>query len=238
MGYAPDRVAATGTVALQRIEARPPDIVLMDINLDGEIDGIETASRIPPELMIPVIYLTAYSGAETLDRVKANPYGFLVKPFSDDTLRATIALALDRRAKDFAALKTEAQQRTGLASSKAVSSATISAANRLLETDHIGWISDALPKTVAETFRDFLQSVHEDDRHAVQTAFTEISDEGDGSGAVWPGASNLCPRFRCGITVFEPPSDAGLVWLHPASPLPVIAGSVAAALLAQTDCLV
>ncbi|HEX4181252.1 MAG TPA: response regulator [Caulobacteraceae bacterium] len=98
LGYDVVATVASGAAALKQITERGPDIVLMDIHIEGDMDGIETASRIPPELGAPVIYLTAYSEETTLERARAtNPYGYLIKPYSDRELHATIQMALERR---------------------------------------------------------------------------------------------------------------------------------------------
>lgn len=98
-GYAVAATAPTGELALQAIAEHRPDIVLMDIHIQGPIDGIETAMRIPPELGAPVIFLTAFSEEATLARARAaKPYGYLIKPFSDRELHAAIQVALERRA--------------------------------------------------------------------------------------------------------------------------------------------
>ena len=70
LGYDTGTIAATGEAALQCIAEQPPDLVLMDIRIEGEIDGIDTAARIPPSLMVPVIYLTAHSEEATLARAR------------------------------------------------------------------------------------------------------------------------------------------------------------------------
>jgi PAS domain S-box-containing protein len=88
---------ASGEKALAKIVEWLPDLVLMDIHIEGRLDGIETAERIPPELQIPVIYLTAYSEETTLERAKATkPHGYLIKPYSERELHATIQMALER----------------------------------------------------------------------------------------------------------------------------------------------
>ena len=98
LGYMVPAMVANGASALRHITESVPDIVLMDIHIEGAIDGIETASRIPPELDLPVIYLTAYSEDATLERARATkPYGYLIKPYSDRELHATIQMALERR---------------------------------------------------------------------------------------------------------------------------------------------
>ncbi len=94
LGYVVPRVAASHEQALKAVSEIEPDIVLMDINISGNIDGIDTAAKIH----IPVIYLTAYSEEKTLERAKATkPYGYLIKPFSERELHATIQMALERR---------------------------------------------------------------------------------------------------------------------------------------------
>jgi signal transduction histidine kinase len=101
LGYTVAAVEASGEDALRHIEARCPDVVLMDIHLTGPFDGIETTLRIPAELQVPVIYLTAHAEETTLDRARATkPYGYLLKPFSERELHATIQMALARHAAD------------------------------------------------------------------------------------------------------------------------------------------
>lgn len=93
LGYDVPRVAATCEQTIKAIEETLPNIVLMDINIAGEVDGIDTAAQ----LDVPVIFLTAYSEESTLQRAKASkPYGYLVKPFSERELHATIQMALER----------------------------------------------------------------------------------------------------------------------------------------------
>jgi len=97
LGYEVPEAVATGDRALQRIDMSRPDLVLMDIHLKGPLDGIATASRIPPAHRIPVIYLTAYAEEATLARASAtNPFGYLLKPFNERELHATIQMALAR----------------------------------------------------------------------------------------------------------------------------------------------
>jgi PAS domain S-box-containing protein len=112
LGYDVPAVAASGAEALRLIDEQAPDIVLMDIHIEGPIDGIETARRIPAELMIPVIYLTAYSEEATLQRATATkPHGYLLKPFSDRELHATIQMVLQRHEVELALRRSEAELR-------------------------------------------------------------------------------------------------------------------------------
>lgn len=88
-------IVSSGEEAVQK--AKEADLVLMDIVLKGEINGIEAAERIRSQVNIPVVFLTAYADEKTVKRAKmAEPYGYLVKPFKDRELRATIEMALYR----------------------------------------------------------------------------------------------------------------------------------------------
>ena len=87
--------AGTGAEAIECVANMQPDIVLMDIGLNGEMDGIEAAGQIKKNSTIPVIFVTAHTEGEILSRAKAvNPDGFIKKPFDDDDLRIAIELGL------------------------------------------------------------------------------------------------------------------------------------------------
>src|ERR1700751_2851413 len=108
LGYEVPASAASGLEALEKLQETRPDIVLMDIHIEGDMDGIETAAQIPEHFHIPVIFLTAYWGDDTLGRAKAiKPYGYLLKPFSERELHATIQMALERRKTDMALRESE-----------------------------------------------------------------------------------------------------------------------------------
>ncbi|MDB6062348.1 MAG: multi-sensor hybrid histidine kinase [Verrucomicrobiaceae bacterium] len=97
LGYDVPVICASGAQALNNVEHGQPDIVLMDINIEGDFDGIETAARIGETADTPVVFLTAYSEEATLMRARATkPYGYLLKPFSERELHATIQMALER----------------------------------------------------------------------------------------------------------------------------------------------
>lgn len=101
LGYRVVGTAASGEEACRMAAGFEPDLVLMDVRIDGPIDGIETAQRIRQVRDVPVLFLTAYSDAETLKRAKqTEPYGYIVKPFAEHDLRAAIEVALHKRAAD------------------------------------------------------------------------------------------------------------------------------------------
>ncbi len=95
LGYEVPAVIDTGEEAVAEAQAIHPDMVLMDINLAGKMDGIEAAAQIRAQLNTPVIFLTAYADGNTVERVKAiEPHGYLLKPFEENELRAAIEVAL------------------------------------------------------------------------------------------------------------------------------------------------
>lgn len=88
-------LASTGADALEKAKALAPDIILMDIMLAGDMDGIEAAKIINQTIQIPVIFLTAYADEKTLERAKeAEPFGYILKPFKEKELYTTIDIAL------------------------------------------------------------------------------------------------------------------------------------------------
>ncbi len=95
LGYEPAGTARTGREALEAARETRPDVILMDIMLDGEMDGIDAARAISAEMSAPIIYLTAYADQRTLDRAKVTqPFGYIIKPFEDRELNLTIEMAL------------------------------------------------------------------------------------------------------------------------------------------------
>lgn len=97
LGYKIADIVSSGADAIQRAGEMEPDLILMDIVIKGDIDGIETAAIINQELDIPIIYTTAYADDETLQRAEnTGSYGYLLKPFKERELHATIKIALSK----------------------------------------------------------------------------------------------------------------------------------------------
>jgi two-component system response regulator len=95
LGYNVPAITPSGEEALKKIEKYSPDSVLMDIMLEGDMDGIETAQMILDLFDIPVVYLTAYSNEEILNRAKmTEPYGYILKPFKERDLQINIEMAI------------------------------------------------------------------------------------------------------------------------------------------------
>lgn len=101
LGYEVVAIFASGEEAVRRVGELRPSLVLMDIGLPGEIDGVEAAARIRANHDVPVIYLTAYSDDRTLQRAKVTePFGYLLKPFQDGELRSVVEMALYKHQVD------------------------------------------------------------------------------------------------------------------------------------------
>jgi AmiR/NasT family two-component response regulator len=108
LGYHVVGAATSANQALKLIWDHRPDVVLMDIHIEGDRDGIATAALIPDALHIPVVYLTAYSEEATLERARATqPYGYLLKPFSEREMLAVLQMVLERRRADWALQESE-----------------------------------------------------------------------------------------------------------------------------------
>lgn len=101
MGYEVCALAGEGEEAIEKAQQVRPDLILMDIRLKGEIDGVQAAEKIREKLDIPVIYLTAHADETTLQRAMVTqPYGYVLKPFEEKELRITIEMAMHRHREE------------------------------------------------------------------------------------------------------------------------------------------
>jgi CheY-like chemotaxis protein len=100
-GYQIKGIVVSGQDAISQAEALRPDLVLMDIMLQGEIDGIAAAEWIGKNLFIPILFLTAYTEKVIVERAKhVRSYGYLLKPFDERQLRIGIEMALAKHRKE------------------------------------------------------------------------------------------------------------------------------------------
>ena len=96
-GYNVMKIVSTGWAAIDFVANEKPDLILMDIAIKGEIDGIETASQIKGVCDVPIIFTTAYTNDETLERAAQTCcYGYLIKPYKDKELQATVKMILSK----------------------------------------------------------------------------------------------------------------------------------------------
>ena len=101
LGYNVVGASSTGEKAIELAGEERPDIVLMDIMLKGDMNGIEAAERIKELYSIPIVFLTAYADESTLSKAKiTEPYGYILKPFKEIDLHTTIEMAVYKHGKE------------------------------------------------------------------------------------------------------------------------------------------
>jgi PAS domain S-box-containing protein len=101
LGYSACGIVSSGEQAVEKTRGMRPDLVLMDIVLEGKMNGIEAAEVIRSSFDIPIVYLTAYTDNKTLERAKmSEPFGYVLKPFEDRDLQTTIEMALYKHKMD------------------------------------------------------------------------------------------------------------------------------------------
>ncbi|MEG5015472.1 MULTISPECIES: ATP-binding protein [unclassified Microcoleus] len=97
LGYVVTATVSSGEEAIKKAIENPPDLVLMDIVLKGDMDGVTAAEKIRTNRNVPTIFLTAYADDQTLQRAKlTDPFGYIIKPFQQNDLRVAIEIALHR----------------------------------------------------------------------------------------------------------------------------------------------
>ncbi|HYQ18871.1 MAG TPA: PAS domain S-box protein, partial [Polyangiaceae bacterium] len=117
IGHVVVGVTSRGEDAVQLALNTLPDLVLMDIRLEGEMDGIEAAQRIRDRVRVPVVYLTAYADDQTLHRARiTEPFGYILKPFEDSQLRTAIEMALYKHSAEKKLKESERRYAVTLAS--------------------------------------------------------------------------------------------------------------------------
>jgi signal transduction histidine kinase len=177
MGYDVPAVAVSGQETFDLVNELAPDLVLMDIHIQGDMDGIEVASRLRDSHAIPVIYLSAYSEDSTLERAKlTQPYGYLLKPFSERELHATIQMAFERHKLESELVRNQRllQQALDAASMGVLEinagNSTVTASSRT--TEMLGLSGDQ-----GLTLGDVLNRVDPEDRFAVSSHLEECLND-------------------------------------------------------------
>ena len=97
LGYIVNAIVSSSDAAIKEVNEQQPDLILMDIAIKGDRDGIETATIIQEDFHIPVVYLTAYADEGTIERASQTTcYGYLLKPFKEKELHATLTMAMSQ----------------------------------------------------------------------------------------------------------------------------------------------
>ena len=108
MGYDVAGIAYSGEEAVEKARSLKPELILMDIMISGKLDGIAAAKIVKAELDIPVVFLTAFSEDKIIERAKkAEPYGYILKPFQDREIKAAVDIAIYKKEKENALKESE-----------------------------------------------------------------------------------------------------------------------------------
>jgi two-component system, response regulator PdtaR len=100
-GYIVSGIVVSGQEAILKAKKLKPDLVLMDITLKGEIDGIQTAEYIQKNFKLPIIFLTAHNDKKTVERAKlTQPFGYITKPFDETKLLISIEMSIYKAQRD------------------------------------------------------------------------------------------------------------------------------------------
>jgi PAS domain S-box-containing protein len=180
LGHTVVGVTPRGEDALPLTLQSQPSLVLMDIRLEGEIDGIDAAQQIRQRCTIPIVYLTAHADEQTLKRAGiTEPFGYLLKPFEDSQLRTTIEMALYKHAAERKLRESERRYAVTLSS---IGDAVIAADEELRVTFMnpvaealTGWSrTEAVGLPLSEVFR----IINEDTRKVVDNPAAKVLRSG------------------------------------------------------------
>lgn len=181
LGHTVLAIAQTGKEAIQIATDKKPDLVLMDIQLQGNVDGVAVAKYLYFQLDLPVVYLTAHADEQTLQRaIETSPFGYLVKPFQEAELHSTIKIALRRHQLEKALKDAQQWYATTL----------ISIGDATIATDVDGFITFMNPtaeiltgweqeQALGEFAARVLDLVHEDTGEAIENPLLAAICRGD-----------------------------------------------------------
>ena len=180
LGYAVCATVTSGKKAIDEANRHAPDIVLMDIVLKGQMDGVEAANQIRIQFDIPVVYLTAHASEEILQRAKtASPFGYIVKPFRKRELRTAIEVALYRHKTEKALKQSEQWLFTALRSIgegvTAIDSRGCVTFMNPVAQSLTGWSEE---EAVGKPLKDIFNVVHEMTREEVENPAVKVVETG------------------------------------------------------------
>jgi diguanylate cyclase (GGDEF)-like protein/PAS domain S-box-containing protein len=183
LGYSVPEIADSSESAIEKTARIKPDLILMDVRIIGEMDGIDTAKIISERFEIPVIYMTAHSDEATLARAKETaPFGYIIKPFEERELQTTIEIALykhkmEKRLKENAQWLTTVLRSIGDGVIATDRLGRISFLNPVAEKI-TGWsLSEAVGKDSAKVF----QLIDEDSRKPIDHLIAQVLKTGKGT---------------------------------------------------------
>lgn len=186
LGYSVPELVLSGEEAIKAVHETAPDLVLMDIMLHGEMDGIAAAKQIRSCFDVPVVYITAYADEETLARAKATgPYGYIIKPFRERELHIIIEMALYKHKMEQRLKESERWLSTTLRSIGDAVLATdqdgrIVFMNAVSES-LLGW---RLEEVKGKPSTDYFRIIDAKTRELVESPVTKVLREGVAVGSV------------------------------------------------------
>ncbi|MBL8467231.1 two-component system response regulator [Methyloversatilis discipulorum] len=179
-GYKVGAVLASGEQAVHKISEVAPDLVLMDIHLEGPLDGIDAALQIQARHRVPVVFLTAYAEDDTLRRaLDCRPFGYLVKPCEARELHATIQMALARRAVEVSVERSEQLFKQALDAASLGVIEWQGDSMQLHGDGHLRGLFGDRPVPLDESWNHFLSRVDAGDRERVSAALNAALQSGD-----------------------------------------------------------
>jgi diguanylate cyclase (GGDEF)-like protein/PAS domain S-box-containing protein len=179
-GYKVGAVLASGEQAVRKVGEIAPDLVLMDIHLEGPLDGIDAALQIQSLHRVPVVFLTAYAEDDTLRRaLDCRPFGYLVKPCEARELHATIQMALARRAVEVNVERSEQLFKQALDAASLGVIEWQGDSMQLHGDGHLRSLFGDRPVPLDESWNLFLSRVDASDRERVSAALNAALQSGD-----------------------------------------------------------
>ena len=179
-GYRVGATVASGEQAVQRVAEVAPDLVLMDIHLEGAMDGVEAATEIQARHQIPAIYLPAFAEDDTLRRaLDSRPFGYLVKPWDARELHASIQMALARRKAEVAVENSELRLKLAMDAASLGILEWHPQANRLQGDGHLSALFGDHQVPLDESWESFLARVDAEDRPLVVATLDHTLSCGD-----------------------------------------------------------
>lgn len=196
-GYHVESVVASGEQAISEVAKNKPDLVLMDIHLEGGMDGIEAATAIRAQHQVPVIFLTAYAEDDTLRRaLDSRPFGYLIKPCEGRELHATIQMALARREDEVAIEQSEQRLKLALDAASLGVLEWCPLSNRMKGDVYLGMLFGNRPQPLDEPWAAFIERVAEADRERVTNALTAKLPGNEAISVEFQLAGNAPPHRR------------------------------------------
>ncbi|OHD12777.1 MAG: hypothetical protein A2Y41_07605 [Spirochaetes bacterium GWB1_36_13] len=180
MNYTVSGTAVSGEEALIQFETSGPDLILMDIRIEGQMDGIETAQKILEKKYTPIIYLTAFSDHATLERAKkTGPFGYILKPFEERELQITIEMALYKHQMEKKLRESEEWFATTLSSIGdgviATDEQGIVRFMNLIAEELTGW---KLNKAKGQNLKEIFHIINEETREKVDNPVYKVIEQG------------------------------------------------------------